>query len=66
MKQYLLFAYAGYYPSGGWHDFCGDFDTIEDALLHLVDMDRYYAEFWHIIDSNDMKCVKHNGYLEKD
>jgi len=65
MKQYLLFAYAGYYPAGGWHDLCGDFDTIEDALICLVDMDRYNSEFWHIIDSTTMKCVKSKGYAEK-
>lgn len=66
MKQYLLFAYPGYYPCGGWNDFCGEFDTVEDALLRLVDMDRDQAEFWHIIDSRSMNCIKGKGYFKKD
>lgn len=69
MKQYLLFASPRYYPEGGWNDFCGDFDTLEDALLRLVDTekyDSYFAEYWHIIDSRNMKCVKSKGYMNKD
>jgi len=31
MKRYLLFEGFYYYPSGGWGDFVGDFDTIEEA-----------------------------------
>lgn len=31
MKRYLLFQCNDYYPSGGWDDFVGDYDTIEDA-----------------------------------
>lgn len=31
MKKYLLFAGNAYYPFGGMWDFCGDFDTVEEA-----------------------------------
>ena len=31
MKPYLLFYGSCYYPCGGWSDFQGEFDTIEEA-----------------------------------
>lgn len=31
MKQYAVFAYDGYYASGGMNDFLVSFDTIEEA-----------------------------------
>ena len=32
MKRYALFTGDDYYPRGGWDDFKGSFDTVEDAL----------------------------------
>ena len=32
MKRYLLFSGYSYYPSGGWRDFKGSFDGLEEAL----------------------------------
>ena len=32
MKRYLLFYGDGYYPCGGWNDFHGDFDSLDDAI----------------------------------
>lgn len=29
--KYLLFAGVAYYPSGGWDDFVGAFDSIDEA-----------------------------------
>lgn len=31
MKQFLLFGYDTYYPSGGWRDFKESYDTEEEA-----------------------------------
>lgn len=31
MKQFIVFGFDHYYPSGGLDDICGDFDTIEEA-----------------------------------
>ena len=31
MKPYLLFYGSRYYPCGGWSDFQGEFDTVEEA-----------------------------------
>jgi hypothetical protein len=30
-KRFLLFTYSTYYPGGGWCDFRGSFDTIDEA-----------------------------------
>lgn len=47
LKRYLLFAGDIYYPGGGWSDFVGSFETIEDAREHLPE---FYD--WHqIIDT---------------
>lgn len=31
MKRFLLFEFNDYYPIGGWNDFVGSFDSIEEA-----------------------------------
>lgn len=31
VKRFLVFMYEPYYPSGGWGDFVGSYDTAEDA-----------------------------------
>lgn len=31
MKRFLLFAYDSHYPAGGWGDFMGSFDTLDEA-----------------------------------
>ena len=37
MKRYGLFAFADYYPDGGWSDFVKAFDTQEEAKMHAED-----------------------------
>lgn len=32
MKHFLLFVYDARYPLGGWYDFRGSFDTLEEAI----------------------------------
>ena len=34
LKRFLVFDYLEYYPSGGWCDFEGSYDTIEEARAH--------------------------------
>lgn len=31
MKQYQLWIWSDYYPDGGWGNFAGSFDSIEEA-----------------------------------
>lgn len=52
MKRYLLFAGNYFYPLGGWNDFVGDYDTIEEALQYAV------KEWWHIVDSHTKSIIK--------
>lgn len=32
MKRYLLFKGVDYYPSGGWEDFKGDYDSVDEII----------------------------------
>jgi hypothetical protein len=48
MKRYMLFAGDDYYPAGGWDDFIGSFDSVEDAMASFP-RDRY--DWWHIVDA---------------
>lgn len=41
MKPYLVFYGENYRPNGGWGDFHGDFDTLDEAKASL-DQDRNY------------------------
>lgn len=62
MKRYLLFAGSTYYPAGGWHDFRGDFDSIEEAKAK-IDQDEEASDGWgaydwsHCIDSQTKEKV---------
>lgn len=58
MKRYLLFSYTQYYPSGGWSDFVGDFDTAAQAasfwnnkFLDDKSDDGIPDEYAHLIDT---------------
>ena len=50
LKRYLTFAYDMYYPGGGWADFQGSFDLLEEAGEHLKNLD-FYHDRHRIIDS---------------
>lgn len=51
MKQYLLFGGAVYYPSGGFEDFRGSFDTLEEAQAKVKELDLEDQYSWyHIVD----------------
>ena len=49
MKRYALFQGTIYYPGGGWSDFAGTFDTIEEALAKVKNPNDEY-EWYEIID----------------
>lgn len=54
MKRYLLFAGQDQYPTGGWGDFKGDFDTIEDAYQS----NKGTIDWWEIVDSETGQVIK--------
>lgn len=47
MKRYALFAGYNYYPSGGWDDIYGTYDTVEEA-----------QEAWRIARSNPERVLR--------
>ena len=58
MKRFLLFAGEEYYPSGGWYDFRGAFDTVEEAKLAVFKLRGCENGYWsQIIDTETMKEV---------
>lgn len=61
MKRYALFSGDYYYPNGGWDDFKGTFDTINEALAaHTVEE---YSWF-HVVDlTTGEKVVIADGAL---
>ena len=61
MKRFLLFAGDVYYPSGGFGDFIGDFQTPDDAkdkLLKWIETEGDPKYLWaHIYDTETMTMV---------
>jgi hypothetical protein len=57
MNRYLLFAGSRYYPSGGFRDFIGSFDTIEDAESH-GSSERFDYDLWQVVDLSIGQVVK--------
>ena len=59
MKRYLLFGGHVYYPRGGWRDFIGSFDTVEEAeKFHYDGLESWEKEElgrynWHDIVDRD-------------
>lgn len=47
MKRYAVFSGENYYPCGGWSDFQGTFDTIEEARSHIA---TQKDQWWQIVD----------------
>lgn len=44
--MFLLFAGDRYYATGGWHDFIGQYETLEKALEEVGQMRKDWA---HIV-----------------
>lgn len=58
MKRYLLFAGDIYYPAGGWRDFIGDFDVLDEAKARLI-RNRSY-DWYQIYDTKHNEIVEEN------
>lgn len=60
MKRYILFYGQMYYPTGGWYDKAGDFDTIEDARSEAFSS---LCDWYHIVDTNTWTIVDSDSRL---
>lgn len=66
MKRYLLFQYPDYYPGGGWQDFTGSFDSVEEARqVVLAPEYRDRPDNYEIVDTLTAKCIECNGRIPK-
>ena len=56
-KRYLVFAFLKWEPNGGWDDFQGHFDSLEEAK-NYSDEFRLVPEYaLHIVDSETREIV---------
>lgn len=55
MKRYLVFTGGVYYPLGGWDDFQGDYDTLEEAKARVKE--RHRNDWAQIIDTTTKQEV---------
>jgi hypothetical protein len=50
-----VFGYADYYPAGGWNDFQGSFDTLEEVR---AEVDKQLCEYYDIVDRDTEKEIQ--------
>lgn len=60
MKRYALFHGSHFYPSGGWKDFAGTFDSAEDAEAALENV-LFSRDWYEIVDLYTGVAVKAVG-----
>jgi hypothetical protein len=60
MKRFLAFGGQQYYPSGGWGDFAGSFDTADEAETAArhrssAEVQKTYKgnSWWHVVDGDN-------------
>ena len=63
MNKYLLFAGREYYPQGGWSDFIGHYNDLDQALaasdIYMGDEDNKWEDcWWEIIDRDTMSRLE--------
>lgn len=68
MKKFLLFSYFAGRPLGGMSDFLSGFETVEEALSHVLPEPKRYFE---IVDASSMRIVReglseHKNAVEPD
>jgi hypothetical protein len=57
MKQYLLFAGAEDSTTVGVQGLVGDFDSVAEAFLSLVD-NQTPSEWWHVLDTRTGEVIE--------
>lgn len=69
--KFKLFCGHRYYPSGGYEDFTGYFDSIEDAKKYIKDEYTYDSCMWahivlvdKIVLCGRLDCIYDNAHWE--
>ncbi len=60
MKRYLTFVGDSYYADGGWLDFKGSRDAVDDAsalAAAAIIADDLSLPWWHVVDSRTGEIV---------
>jgi len=60
MSKYLVFGCDRYYPSGGWSDFEGSFETLELAQEYIKKQNEVFStshDYWEIVDKEKEEIV---------
>jgi len=55
MKRFLLFYGQNYYPDGGWRDYIGAYDSLEEAQRRLIG--SYHYDWHQIVDTTTGQIV---------
>lgn len=66
MKRYALFVGSRYYPSGGWRDFVGSFDTIVEAREAAWPRRRHETMGWYHIADTEQGRIVEDGDLDEE
>lgn len=64
-KEYLLFMNHTYYPSAGFGNFVGVYDTIEEALdiVNKEAQDSWPKDYYEIVDKETLESIR-SGDIE--
>jgi hypothetical protein len=57
IKRYAAFSGSNYYPDGGWDDFVGTYDTLEEARMAQRPNDN---DWQHVVDLETGEKVPSN------
>ena len=57
MKQFLLFAGKDGSKTTGVNGFAGDFDSVAEAFLSLIDQ-QTPSEWWHVLDTKTGEVIE--------
>lgn len=71
MKRYLLFIGDVYYSNGGWDDYIGSYDNLEEAIQNSPKVKKskylFTRKWWHVVDIYSKRIVKEGrNYEPKD
>ena len=59
MRRFWLFGGNDYYATGGFHDFIGSFNTLDDAVK---EGETRSVEWWHVFDSESQEIAGQSEY----
>lgn len=60
MKTYMVFAFEGCFPSGGWGDFYSSYETLEEARRVCEHLETFVDSSVHIVDVRTGEIIYEN------